>query len=126
MLQSKMVPVVCYIISGNLPHCVSKTRCWCTVNMRNQIKAIPTFTRTRGIGGKNRLALLNFAQATTQVNLANQISTAHLVLSNYNSTPQKNKFQPIVTLRQYEAIIYKLYNIHPSEAAYFLLLYSVF
>ncbi|MDN3655224.1 alpha-glucosidase [Ferruginibacter paludis] len=66
------------------------------------------YAYTRELGGQKMLVLLNFTKTAARVNLSSNISTAQLVLCNYDKVPQKNKYASVVTLRPYEALIYKL------------------
>lgn len=66
------------------------------------------YAYTRESEGQKMLILLNFSSLPAQTNVGLNISGARILLSNYSEAPLFNKAKSIVTLKPYEAVIYKL------------------
>ncbi|MEK6780378.1 MAG: alpha-glucosidase [Bacteroidota bacterium] len=65
------------------------------------------YAYTRESEGQKMLILLNFSSSNAQADI--QLTTnAKVLLSNYKDAPLANKGKSIITLRPYEAIIYRL------------------
>jgi len=72
-------------------------------------KANPkVYAYTRRAGGQTMLILLNFSAFTAQANIALNLSSAILLLSNYDEAPLLRNENSNVTLKPYQAVIYKL------------------
>jgi oligo-1,6-glucosidase len=63
---------------------------------------------TRKGEGQTMLILLNFSAFTAQANIALNLSSAILLLSNYDEAPLLSKENSKVILKPYQAVIYKL------------------
>ena len=63
---------------------------------------------TRKGEGQTMLILLNFSAFTAQANIALDLSSAILLLSNYDEEPLLSKENSKVILKPYQAVIYKL------------------
>lgn len=66
------------------------------------------YAYTRELDGVKMLILLNFTAANANAKLNLSMINSKLLLSNYKVAPVKNIKMNLVTLRPYEAIIYKL------------------
>ena len=66
------------------------------------------YAYTREYEGQKLLVLLNFSATTAQARIALNIANATMLLSNYTTAPAKNNLNPTVSLRPYEAMVYKL------------------
>ncbi len=66
------------------------------------------YTYTRESEGKKMLILLNFSSLNAQANVQLNIANAQLLLSNYKDGPLVDKVKLIITLKPYQAVIYKL------------------
>lgn len=66
------------------------------------------YAYTREGGGQRMLILLNFSASPAQANIALNISSATLLLSNYKEAPSFNKGKSTLTLKPYQAVVYKL------------------
>lgn len=72
-------------------------------------KANPkVYAYTREGEGQKMLILLNFSSSNAQTRLALNLSHATLLLSNYKEAPLIQKGRPILTLKPYQAVVYKL------------------
>lgn len=72
-------------------------------------KANPkVYAYTREGEGQKMLILLNFSSSNAQTRLALNLSHATLLLSNYKEAPLIPKGSPILTLKPYQAVVYKL------------------
>lgn len=66
------------------------------------------YAYTRENEGQKMLILLNFSALPAQTNVGLNISGARILLSNYDEAPLFNKAKYTVTLKPYQAVIYKL------------------
>lgn len=66
------------------------------------------YTYTRELSGEKMLILLNFTNSNAQATLDLDLKKLKLIQSNYKETPLKNVKKNQVTVRPYEALIYKL------------------
>lgn len=72
-------------------------------------KKNPTvYAYTREYNGEKMLVLLNFSAANAQANVGINISNSTILLSNYKESAMAPKTKSLISLRPYEAIIYKL------------------
>lgn len=72
-------------------------------------KANPkVYAYTREGGGQTMLILLNFSASPAQADIVLNLSRATVLLSNYKGAPLFNKKKSTLTLKPYQAIIYKL------------------
>jgi hypothetical protein len=54
------------------------------------------------------IILLNFSASTAQARITLNLSRATLLLSNYNEAPLLSKGKSKITLKPYQAVVYKL------------------
>jgi oligo-1,6-glucosidase len=66
------------------------------------------YAYTRESEGQKMLILLNFSSSNAQANIQLNITNAKLLLSNYKDAAISNKGKSSITLRPYQAVIYKL------------------
>ncbi len=66
------------------------------------------YAYTRESEGQKMLILLNFSSSHAQANIQLMIRNAKLLLSNYKDAPLVDKGKSIITLKPYQAVIYKL------------------
>jgi oligo-1,6-glucosidase len=66
------------------------------------------YAYTREGGGQKMLIVLNFSSTAAQTSLALNLSTAKLLLSNYKEPPLVGKGNATLTLKPYQAAVYKL------------------
>ncbi len=67
------------------------------------------YTYTREGEGEKLLILLNFSTTSSATDIGMNISSAKLLLNNYKDGPSNNVAGSAITLRPYEALVYKLY-----------------
>jgi oligo-1,6-glucosidase len=66
------------------------------------------YAYTRGGDGQKMLVVLNFSATSAKAAIGTGLEKAELLLSNYAEAPANNKGKTYITLRPYEALIYKL------------------
>ena len=72
-------------------------------------KANPkVYMYTREADGQRMLILLNFSASPAQANITLSLSGATLLLSNYDEAPLLSKGKSKLTLKPYQAVVYKL------------------
>jgi len=72
-------------------------------------KANPkVYAYTREAEGQTMLILLNFSASPAQANIALNLSSATLLLSNYDEAPLLSTGKSKLTLKPYQAVVYKL------------------
>ncbi len=67
------------------------------------------YAYTREGEGEKLLVVLNFSTTSSTTDIGMNISNAKLLLNNYKDAPSNNITASTVTLRPYEALVYKLY-----------------
>ena len=82
---------------------------WFMENIRCWIRDNPNvYAYTRKGEGENILVVLNFTSHGAKTNINMDIKNATMLLSNYENDSVNSQNKTIVSLRPYEAIIYKL------------------
>ena len=72
-------------------------------------KANPkVYAYTREGEGQRMLVVLNFDTSPAQANLSLDLSHATLLLSNYKEAPLFHKGKSALTLKPYQAVVYRL------------------
>jgi oligo-1,6-glucosidase len=66
------------------------------------------YAYTREGEGKKMLIILNFSASNAQADIKLSMVNAKLILSNYTGAPLIDRIKSIVTLKPYQAVIYKL------------------
>jgi len=66
------------------------------------------YAYTRESEGQKLLIVLNFSDSNSQVNTSLDLGEAKVLLSNYHNAPAIDEIKGAITLRPYEAAIYKL------------------
>jgi oligo-1,6-glucosidase len=66
------------------------------------------YAYTREGEGQKMLILLNFASSNAQARIKLHVSNAKVLLSNYKDAPLVDQGKSIITLRPYQAVIYRL------------------
>jgi oligo-1,6-glucosidase len=67
------------------------------------------YAYTREGEGEKMLIVLNFSTTPSTTDIGMNISNAKLLLNNYTNAPSNNIADSTVTLRPYEALVYKIY-----------------
>jgi len=66
------------------------------------------YAYTREGEGQKMLIMLNFASSNAEARIKLNVSNAKVLLSNYRDAPIIDKSKSTITLRPYQAVIYKL------------------